>query len=76
MQRQITIQLLLGSVKNDVRYIHHSRDGRGRGLKVDDEDLSITKGRPWQEPRLHIKGLQYVGFPSHKEASDVDLHMN
>ena len=47
MQRQITIQLLAGSVKNDVRYIHHGRDGRDgrdRGLKVDDEVLSITKG--------------------------------
>jgi hypothetical protein len=44
MQRQITIQLLAGSVKNDVWYIHHDRDGRGFRLKVDDEVLSIVKG--------------------------------
>ena len=41
---QITIQLRVGSVKNDVRYIHHDRDGRGHGLKVDDEVLLIVKG--------------------------------
>jgi len=55
MQRQIIIQLLVGSVKNDVRYIHHGRDGRDgrdRGLKVDDEVLSFMKGPPWWEPRL------------------------
>ena len=53
MQMQITIQLLMGSVKNDVLYIHHGRDGLTRRLKVDNELLSLVKGRPWQEPWLH-----------------------
>ena len=46
MQRQITIQLLMGSIENDDWCIHHSQDGHSRGheLKVDNEVLLIVKG--------------------------------
>ena len=44
MERQVTIQLLTGSIKNDVPYIHQRRDGLAPGQKVDDELLSLAKG--------------------------------
>jgi hypothetical protein len=34
----------MGSIKNDVRYIQHSRDGHDHGVKIDDEVLSTAKG--------------------------------
>ena len=52
MQRQVTIQLLAGSIKNDVPYIHQRQDGLTCGLKVDDKLLLLGKGRSWWEPWL------------------------
>ena len=44
VQRQVAIQLLMGSIKNDVPYIHQRQDGLTCGLKVDDKLLSLVKG--------------------------------
>ena len=53
MQKQVTIQLLGGSVMNDVLYIQLTQDGLGRSGKVTDRLLAVVKGQLWWEPRLH-----------------------
>ena len=44
MQSHVTFELLVGSVTNDVLYIHHGKDAIARGGEVTDQLLALLKG--------------------------------
>ena len=45
MQRHVTIELLMGSITNDVLYIHGGQDAIGHGEEVTNHLLTLVKGR-------------------------------
>jgi hypothetical protein len=53
MQRHVTIELLIGSIKNDVLYIHRGQDAIAHGGELADQVLALPIARLSWEPRLH-----------------------
>ena len=53
MQRHVIIELLTGSIKNDVLYIHHSQDTITHDRELTDQVLALPIARLSREPRLH-----------------------
>ena len=45
MQRHVTIELLVGSVTNDVLYIHHGQDAIALGEELADQVLALPIAR-------------------------------
>ena len=50
MQWHVTIELLAGSVTNDVLYIHHGQDAIAHGRELADQVLMLLIARLSQEP--------------------------
>ena len=53
MQRHVTIEVLMGSIMNDVLYIHRGQDAITHGEELADQVLALPIARLSQEPRLH-----------------------
>ena len=53
MQRHVTIELLVGSIMNDVLYIHRIQDTIAQGKELTDQVLAMSIARLSREPRLH-----------------------
>ena len=53
MQRHVTIELLVGSITNDVLYINHGQDTITHGGELVDQVLALPIARLSREPRLH-----------------------
>ena len=45
MQRHVTIELLVGSMMNDVLYIHHGQDTIAHGGELADQVLALPIAR-------------------------------
>ena len=52
MQSHVTIELLVGSITNDVLYIHHGQDTIAHGKELADLVLALPIARLSWEPRL------------------------
>ena len=53
MQRHVTIELLMGSITNDVLYIHRGHDTIAHDGELDDQVLALPIARLSREPRIH-----------------------
>ena len=53
MQRHDTIELLTGSIMNDVLYIHHDQDAIAHSGELTDQVLALSIARLSREPWLH-----------------------
>ena len=53
MQRHVTIELLVGSITNDVLYIHRGQNAIAHGGELIDQVLMLPIARLYREPRLH-----------------------
>jgi hypothetical protein len=53
MQRNVTIKLLMGSITNDVLYIHRGQNAIAHGGKLTDQVLALPIARLSREPQLH-----------------------
>ena len=53
MPMHVTIELLVGSITNDVLYIHRDQDAIAHGGELVDQVLVLPIARLSQEPRLH-----------------------
>ena len=53
MQRHVTIELLAGSVMNDVPYIHRRQYTIAHGKELADQVLALQIARLSREPRPH-----------------------
>jgi hypothetical protein len=53
MQRHVTIKLLVGSITNDVLYIHHGQDAITHGGELADQVLTLPIARLSREHLLH-----------------------
>ena len=45
MKRHVTIELLVGSITNDVLYIHHGQDTIAHGRELADQVLALLIAR-------------------------------
>ena len=53
MKRHVTIEVLKGSITNDVIYIHHGQDAIAHDRELADQVLALLIARLSREPRLH-----------------------
>ena len=53
MQRHVIIELLVGSITNDVLYIHRGQDAIAHGRELVDQVLALPIARLSREPWLH-----------------------
>ena len=53
MQRHVTIELLMGSITNDVLYIHRGQDAITHGEELTDQVLALLITHLSWEPWLH-----------------------
>jgi len=53
MRRHLIIELLAGSIMNDVLYIHHGQDAIAYGEELTNQVLALPIARLSREPRLH-----------------------
>ena len=53
MQMHVTIELLMGSIANDVLYIHCGQDTIAHGRELVDQVLALPIARLSREPWLH-----------------------
>ena len=53
MQRHVTIELLAGSITNNVLYIHRDQDAIAHGGELADQVLMLPIAHLSREPRLH-----------------------